>query len=511
MTNILGFGTYGQVRLANDIENDRFDMLFGKDRCKIVVKTVNLNIYSEDKAELMNDSVIIELVLMCSLRHPNIMQMFHYEISGLSCNIFMPHGGISLHSWIGKYFVEMKTFRSLSRQITSGLNFMHSNGYVHRDLRPENILVDEKQKVRIIDFGLSKYISTSNKHLEINVQTPGYKAPEILSLNSYYDYKIDIWSLGIICLNMLGYEHRGTLPDEEELQYQKNMFKQPRWELMTERYLEDTLKDLLMQMLTIEPEKRINAQNILDHEYMEGCKSRRIGNFCSYTNKIQLKKIERKHNLTNNHPSLIDMNIIYDWTSSFVSSFGISYNALISSWQLLNDYFNCKKLPRSKFQLYTCVCLALMNKFVDDDSNISAEDFVMVSGEDFTAEAIIEAEKEVFKLLILNVVSPSAMDYIKLFYKDNSDEYQKAGQLVTISGFNQIYHKYQPSVIAESVIHILEEDKLKEGKLEERKNKNRCSSDIINNIKLILAEKIKLQSYMPNRAFLQQFVQINDN
>jgi serine/threonine protein kinase len=86
--------------------------------------------------------------------------------------------------------------------LVTGLNHVHKNGIVHRDMKPENILIDEKNNtLKIIDFGLSKIDTPGSKGPSMLVGTPFYMAPEIFAEKGKSDaYKapVDMWSLGIL-------------------------------------------------------------------------------------------------------------------------------------------------------------------------------------------------------------------------------------------------------------------------------------------------------------------------
>ena len=97
----------------------------------------------------------------------------------------------------GRYSVE-KVDCYLS-QIIEGIQYLHSFGIVHRDIKPDNLLITENNVVKIIDFGLSKIILFSEEINE-NYGSLLFTAPEIL-LNEHYNTKVDVWSIGIIAFS----------------------------------------------------------------------------------------------------------------------------------------------------------------------------------------------------------------------------------------------------------------------------------------------------------------------
>jgi serine/threonine protein kinase len=94
------------------------------------------------------------------------------------------------------------------RQVVDGLQYCHSKGIVHRDMKLDNLLLDESGTVKICDFGVSKQLTSSHETMTEQCGTPAYIAPEILKDKGYRGFGVDIWSLGV-CLYALLY---GTVP-----------------------------------------------------------------------------------------------------------------------------------------------------------------------------------------------------------------------------------------------------------------------------------------------------------
>lgn len=149
------------------------------------------------------------------------------------------------------------------RKLFGALHHMHTQGIVHRDIKPENIMLAANGELKLIDFGLSKR-QEGNQKLKTIAGTPYYMAPEVLE--SRYDSKCDIWSLGVLLYVFMS----GYLPFQGEnrndvfykITNGKYHFNHPEFKVVSEEAI-----DLIKKCLTTDPKKRINAGEALNHKW----------------------------------------------------------------------------------------------------------------------------------------------------------------------------------------------------------------------------------------------------
>ena len=157
---------------------------------------------------------------------------------------------------------------NIIKQVLSALTYCHQRNIVHRDMKPENLLLDKDQinpKVTIIDFGTSGIIDPAKK-MSQKYGTPYYIAPEVLKKN--YDQKCDLWSVGVILFILLcGYPPFNGPNDKHIIQavlQGKFSLNEPEWADVS---LE--AKDLVKKLLTYNPTHRISAFDAFNHPWIK--------------------------------------------------------------------------------------------------------------------------------------------------------------------------------------------------------------------------------------------------
>lgn len=154
----------------------------------VVVKTLVIHANSG----IMSDTVR-ELSIGLTLNHPNIVKILDILESDWKIELSMKDVGISITKHEGKLA------EGFMGQLLSAVKYIHSLGFIHRDIKPENVLVRDG-RVTLIDFGFSR--KSTNAKYSGNPNSLAYQAPEVL-VSNFYNHKVDIWSVGVIWVEML--------------------------------------------------------------------------------------------------------------------------------------------------------------------------------------------------------------------------------------------------------------------------------------------------------------------
>ncbi|XP_035997844.1 calcium/calmodulin-dependent protein kinase type II subunit gamma isoform X14 [Fundulus heteroclitus] len=205
------------------------------------------------------------------LKHPNIVRLhdsiseegFHYLVFDLVT------GGELFEDIVAReYYSESDASHCIS-QILESVNHIHQHDIVHRDLKPENLLLASKMKgaaVKLADFGLAIEVQGDQQAWFGFAGTPGYLSPEVLRKDPY-GKPVDIWACGVILYILLvGYP---PFWDEDQHKLYQQIkagaydFPSPEWDTVTPE-----AKNLINQMLTINPAKRITAEQALKHPWI---------------------------------------------------------------------------------------------------------------------------------------------------------------------------------------------------------------------------------------------------
>lgn len=151
------------------------------------------------------------------------------------------------------------------REVTRGISYIHSNFNIHRDLKSENIFLNQEGNVKIGDFGLSAQLIQERDYRETFAGSPLWTAPEILNGERYKE-SVDIWSLGVICYECA----EGTTPygdSKNMLDLKKNIEKHP--EPTISQHWSKQFQQFVIFCLQKNPKNRKSAHELLETEFLK--------------------------------------------------------------------------------------------------------------------------------------------------------------------------------------------------------------------------------------------------
>lgn len=155
-----------------------------------------------------------------------------------------------------------KEARKFFRQIISALDFCHCHSICHRDLKPENLLLDEKNNIKIADFGMAS-LQPAGSMLETSCGSPHYACPEVIRGEKYDGRKADVWSCGVILYALLV----GALPfDDDNLR--QLLEKVKRGVFHIPHFVPPDCQALLRGMIEVNPDKRLTLSEINRHPWV---------------------------------------------------------------------------------------------------------------------------------------------------------------------------------------------------------------------------------------------------
>ncbi|KAJ3675236.1 hypothetical protein LUZ60_004278 [Juncus effusus] len=256
---LLGRGTFGQVYLGFNSE--------GGHMCAIKeVAFISDDKNSKECLRQLNQ----EITLLSQLKHPNIVRYLGSELADDTLSVYLEYvSGGSVHRLLQEYgaFKE-PVVRNYTRQILSGLAYLHSRNTIHRDIKGANILVGPNGEVKLADFGMAKHISsyTSIKSFK---GSPYWIAPEVI-MNGGYNLSADIWSLGCTIIEMAT-----SKPPWSQFEGVQALFKIANSKDMPEipQHFSSEGQNFLKLCLERNPRNRLTAFQLLEHPWLSNSNS----------------------------------------------------------------------------------------------------------------------------------------------------------------------------------------------------------------------------------------------
>mmetsp|Transcript_15193 Transcript_15193/g.29508 ORF Transcript_15193/g.29508 Transcript_15193/m.29508 type:complete len:327 (-) Transcript_15193:519-1499(-) len=290
----IGEGTYGVVYKAKD-------RITGE---VIALKRIRL----EQEDEGIPSTAIREISLLKELQHPNIVKLYDVVHTERKLTLVFEYLDQDLKKYLDvcEGGLEANVLKSLLFQLLRGVAFCHSHRVLHRDLKPQNLLINREGELKLADFGLARAFGIPVRSYTHEVVTLWYRAPDVLLGSRKYSTPVDIWSIGCIFAEMSNGRplFTGTseptqldkifsalgMPNEQEW---PGLVELPEWPAIKQKLLKkfaqtgkpymappnlkhlvknlsDDGVDLMTSMLVYDPAKRITAKAALEHPYFAG-------------------------------------------------------------------------------------------------------------------------------------------------------------------------------------------------------------------------------------------------
>ncbi|GMH20008.1 hypothetical protein Nepgr_021849 [Nepenthes gracilis] len=258
---LIGCGAFGRVYMGMNLDSGEL----------LAVKQVSIAASgaSREKTQAHIRELEEEVKLLKNLSHPNIVRYLGTAREEQALNIlleFVPGGSIS--SLLGKFgsFPE-SVIRMYTKQLLLGLEYLHNNGIMHRDIKGANILVDNKGHIKLADFGASKKVVelatiTGAKSMK---GTPYWMAPEVI-LQTGHSFSADVWSVGCTIIEMA----TGKPPWSQQYQEVAALFHigMTKSHPPIPGHLSTKAKDFLLRCLQKEPNLRPSASDLLQDPFV---------------------------------------------------------------------------------------------------------------------------------------------------------------------------------------------------------------------------------------------------
>ena len=283
---IVGEGAYGIVYKCKNRETNKY----------VAVKK-----FKETEDKLVQKTMKRELAMLQMLRHENIVEFQEAFVN--KGNFFL------VFEYVEKNLLEVleespnglspKLIRSFVFQMCKAVSYLHKNNMIHRDVKPENLLIDENLNLKLCDFGFARKVKLNQKNNNIDtmtdyVATRWYRSPELLLSGGFYGPEVDYWAIGCIMGEladgnpMFPGENEvdqldcilkilGNLPEklvnmyyENPIYNEKDLFKVKKPETLEKRYLgilSPTAIDFMKGLLEMDPDKRLNGETVFKHKY----------------------------------------------------------------------------------------------------------------------------------------------------------------------------------------------------------------------------------------------------
>jgi len=243
VTEVIGEGAFGKVKMGEDTKTHQ----------KVAIKILNLKMMKPSDVE----SAHREIKILKQIVHKNIVKLLDVFETENRLYLVQEHAGVDLHTYVMQHSKLSETeTKNIFVQLCDAVEYCHALGIVHRDIKPNNILLDDGGVARLIDFGVSNFASEDEMR-GTYCGTTACAPPEMILGKKYQGTKVDVWTMGVMLYFML----TGNMPFPDIASILNAQFVPPPG-------VSENCIDVLTKMLELDVDKRAKLSEIITHPWI---------------------------------------------------------------------------------------------------------------------------------------------------------------------------------------------------------------------------------------------------